>query len=93
MNTTIHMFSAGAATFCLQRFLGEIIDSMCLNYLGQKRGSYGVIFIYLFTFFYGMNYLDHRKRLNINYMVNVRDFNGEVFTNIVLTEFPHKVND
>ena len=51
-----------------------------------------MILIYGGAFFYMLHWLDNRKRLNINHMVNAREFNGEVMMNIVLRLFPQKIN-
>lgn len=47
---------------------------------------------YVGIFFYSQSVLKSSKRLNINHLVNPRDFNGEVMLNLVLKYFPHKVN-
>ena len=36
--------------------------------------------------------LNNQKRLNVNHMVNPRDFNGEVILGLVLQHYPHKIN-
>jgi len=41
---------------------------------------------------YSQSWLNSRKRLNINHLVNARDFNGEIILNIVMKFYPHKVN-
>jgi hypothetical protein len=92
MNSTIHMFSAGAATFLLKGLLGNHITKYSVSYLGEKRGLYLQIGIYVFNFFYVMSILDSRKRLNVNYLINAREFNGEIMMNIILKSYPQKVN-
>ena len=51
-----------------------------------------MIVIYGLTFYTSFNWLNSRKRLNVNHMINPRDFNGEIMMNLVLKYFPHKVN-
>lgn len=60
--------------------------------MGVKRGYYAVVFLYVSAFIFSNSWLNNRKRLNINYLVNARDFNGEIFLNLVMKYYPHKVN-
>ena len=92
MNEFIHMVSAGAGVYAIKGLVGNYIDRFTLNYLGQRRQLYGLIFIYGFSFWYMLKWLDTRSRLDINRLVNAREFNGEVIMNIVLRHFPQKVN-
>ncbi len=39
-----------------------------------------------------MNTLNNSKRLNVNHLINPRDFNGEVMMNIILKYYLSKVN-
>jgi hypothetical protein len=51
-----------------------------------------MVIAYVGIFLYSQSWLNHRKRLNINHLVNARDFNGEVILNLILKFYPHKVN-
>lgn len=92
VNSTIHMISAGMATFFMKALVGGFIDRTTVNYLGTKRGLYAQIAIYGVTFYYIMGRLNGSKRLNVNHLINPRDSNGEIMMNVVLKYFPQKVN-
>jgi len=47
---------------------------------------------YVFGFFYINHMLGKNKRLNVNHLINPRDFNGEVMLSLILRIYPHKVN-
>ena len=86
------MISSGMTTILMKGLFGDRLEHFFVNYLGKRRGSYAMIFAYIVTFYGSMSFFNSRKRLNINHMVNPRDFNGEVLMNIVLKYYPHKVN-
>ena len=86
------MISAGMLTFLVKGFLGRFVERTTLNYLGARRQIYGQILIYGGIFWYTMSTLNHSKRLNVNHLVNARDFNGEIMMNLTLKYFPQKVN-
>lgn len=92
VNSTIHMISAGMATFMCRTLLGGLIDRTIINYLGTKRGWYAQIVIYGGCFLYVQRLLNGANRLNVNHMINPRDFNGEIMMNVILQYFPQKVN-
>lgn len=86
------MISGGMFTFLVRGLAGNAIERVTVNYLGQKRGFYAQMIVYLFVFFGSQSWLNNRKRLDVNHLINARDFNGEVMMNIALKFFPHKVN-
>ena len=82
------MLSAGMVTFLFRGLLGGYVDRVTLNYLGTRKQMYALIVIYGFTFWYTMSTLNHSKRLNVNHLINPRDFNGEIMMNLTLKYFP-----
>lgn len=92
VNSTIHMISAGMFTFLVKGLIGGGIERHAVNYLGSKRGLYAQVLVYFGVFFVGFSWLNNSPRLNVSHLVNPRDFNGEVMSNLVLKFYPHKIN-
>jgi hypothetical protein len=92
VNSSIHMLSAGLTSFLVKTLFGGRITRTTTNYLGTRRGLYAEVFLYGFAFCYVLRRLNHQPRLNVNHLVNPRDFNGEVMMNVVLKYYPQKVN-
>jgi len=44
------------------------------------------------VFYKSLTTLNGSKRLNVNHLINPRDFNGEIMMNLTLKFFPLKVN-
>ncbi len=88
INSSVHMISAGMLTFLMRGLLGNFIERTTLNYLGARRQIYGQILIYGLVFWYTMSTLNHSKRLNVNHLINPRDFNGEIMMNLTLKYYP-----
>ena len=86
------MISAGMSAFLLKGVLGNFIDRTCFNYLGQRRGFFVQVLIYCGAFFFSFSWMNRTPRLNVNHLINARDFNGEIMMNVVLKYFPQKVN-
>ncbi|CDW72108.1 UNKNOWN [Stylonychia lemnae] len=92
VNQFIHMMTSGASLFLIQALAGRHIERLTVNYLGQKRGQWAQIGFYVLGFFYMNSILNRNKRLNVNHLINPRDFNGEVLLSLILKYYPHKVN-
>lgn len=88
VNSSIHMISAGMFTFLIKGVLGNTIEKVTINYLGQRKGMYAQIAIYIAAFYFSFTTLNNSKRLNVNHMINPRDFNGELMMNLVLKFYP-----
>jgi hypothetical protein len=78
------MISAGLFTFLVKSVLGNFIDRTTLNYLGARRQVWAQLAIYIFAFYKSFSWLNKSKRLNVNHLINARDFNGEVMMNMTL---------
>jgi hypothetical protein len=52
MHHIIHSISSGALTMLLKTTVGERLERINSNYLGQKRGKFANIFMYFGVFFY-----------------------------------------
>ena len=76
MHHIIHSISSGALTMLVKSTVGERFERISVNYLGHKRAKIANIFMYMGVFFYLQTWFYSWERLNINYLVNVRDFNG-----------------
>ena len=83
INETFHLFSAGALTFAIKRFVGDRLEEQIANRMSQRRATIAVGLVYFFGFFYIWHWFDARKRLEINHLINAREFNGEVMSTIV----------
>jgi len=92
MNEMLNFVMGGITMFGMKTFLGNTIDKYTINYLGQRRGEFAGMAIYLFTFFFLMNKLNKMERNDINYLINPREMSGEIFLNTCLHLFPNKVN-
>jgi hypothetical protein len=92
MNGTFFMLMSGAGTMSLKKFAGAPIDTMCLNYLGNKKGYVLQVVLYVGMFFAGQRYLMNQKIFDINHFVNPREKNGEIMLNIFYSRFPMKVD-
>ena len=93
--TMYHMFNtitAGIATYLVKTFLGNRIDKVIFNYMSERRGQYAQILLYVSVFLYCSSYFDNMKKLDLNNLINAREFNGEIMMNIILKTYPHKVN-
>ena len=88
----MHSLLAGSSLFAFKAYFGERVERITLNYLGQRKAYAANIVLYLFIFFYGSSWLDSIPRLNINYLINVREFNGEIFATLCAKHFPEKIN-
>lgn len=86
------MLSAGLFTFFIRGFIGNYIERILLNYLSQRKAQWGQVVLYGFAFLYSFSQLNQGKRLNINHMINPRDYNGEIMMQLTLKYYPHKVN-
>ena len=76
------MILAGSFTYGIKHFLGERIDVFLMNTFKQRAGfAFGVLY---FGLYIGSNwYLDRLLSKNINHLVNLKDQNGIVMTNII----------
>jgi hypothetical protein len=92
VNSSVHMLSAGMFTFLIKGAVGNYIDRVTLNYLGARRQIWAQLIIYFFVFYQSFSWLNNSKRLNVNHLINPRDFNGELMMNLTLKFFPRKVN-
>lgn len=92
INSSLHMISAGMFTFLVKGLIGTYIDRVSLNYLGQRRQIWAQLAVYVLVFYSSMSWLNSSKRLNVNHLINPRDFNGEIMMNLTLKFFPLKVN-
>jgi hypothetical protein len=92
VNSSVHMLSAGMFTFLVKGAVGNYIDKITLNYLGARRQIWAQLIIYFFVFYQSFSWLNNSKRLNVNHLINPRDFNGELMMNLTLKFFPRKVN-
>ena len=92
MHHLIHTLTAGLGVTGIRMFIGERLESMTFNYLGAKRAQFANVIVYIGMFFYCTSWLDKRSRLDINYMVNPRDFNGEIMIKIGAKLYPSKVD-
>jgi hypothetical protein len=86
------MISGGMFAFLVKGLIGGAVDRFTLNYLGQKRGMYAQILFYFGMFYFSFEWLNSNPRMNVNHMINPRDFNGEIMSNLVLKYYPNKVN-
>ena len=86
------MLSGGMLTFLAKSLVGNFIDRLTLNYLGARRQIYAQAVIYIGVFLYAHSILNNSKRLNVNHLINPRDFNGELMMNLTLKYFPMKIN-
>ena len=86
------MISAGMFTFLVKGLVGNGIDKVTLRYLGARRQIWAQIAIYFLVFYQSISILNSSKRLNVNHLINPRDFNGEIMMNLTLKFFPLKVN-
>jgi len=92
MHNLIHTLCAGGATVALKSFFGPQMEAFSINYLGEKRAQYATAVVYISLFFTATWWMDKQNRLDINYLTNARDFNGEIMANLCAKLYPHKLN-
>ena len=92
MNSFINLVMSGITLFGMKTFLGNAIDRYTVNYLGQRRGEWASMAIYIGTFLYINSKLNKVETRDINYLINPRELSGEIFLNTTLHHFPAKVN-
>ena len=92
LNSTIHMLSASGLIFGVHILIGPRLERFVVNYLGSRRGSFAQIILYFGYFWYALSWLNGSQRLNVNPLINPRDFNGDIMMNLILKYLPHKVN-
>lgn len=83
---------SGAATYGFKSLVGKWVDKKLFDYLGTKKGWAVQIVLYFGLFLYGQSILARQKNMDINHLVNPRDKTGEIMMKIILSEFPHKVD-
>ena len=86
------MLQAGLGTYAFKTFFGRPIDRHAFNYLGEKKGYLLQIVIYVGMFFYSQAWLSKQKHLDINHLLNPREKTGEIMMQIILAQYPHKVD-
>ena len=86
------MLLSGACTMGVRHYFGENIDRVILNYFGHKRGNIVTIIFYVGMFFSLEYHLSRLEKIDMNHLVNLREFNGEVVTSMAMKAFPNKIN-
>ena len=92
MNEMVNFLFGAMTMFGVKHFLGRSIDRYTVNFLGQKRGEYAAVAMYIIGFFYMMHKMNGFERNDINYLINPREMSGEIYLNTCLHLFPNKVN-
>ena len=91
-NHFFNMVLSGIATYSFRSFFGHQIDMRIIDKMGQRRGVWAQIFIYLGIFHVTMMWMETQERLNINHLVNMREENSSVLVHLTMQHFAHKVN-
>ena len=92
MHNLIHTLFAGGITVGVKNFFGHRLEGHCINYLGERRAAYATAIVYISMFFTCTWWMDKQDRLDINYLTNARDFNGEIMANLCAKLYPKKLN-
>lgn len=86
------MVVSGVGTYTFKTIFGNAIERHSLNYLGDKKGYILQVILYVGMFFYGQNILSKQKNIDINHLINPREKNGEIMMQIIMRNYPHKVD-
>ena len=92
MNHMIHTISGGILTFGFKTLAGGYLEHYATNYLGERRGNWAQIFVYVVAFMYLTDRFDSLQRIDPNSLINPHSFNGEVMLGLTMQMFPAKVN-
>lgn len=82
----------GLGCYAIRHFFGGHIDRRLFSYLGERKGWYAQIVMYIGIYIYGVSYLRKQKYIDLNHVVNIREKPGETMLAIIMHSFPHKVN-
>jgi hypothetical protein len=86
------MILAGSLTYSIKYFVGHKIDNAAFKVLGESKGRYAQIALYIGSYIYISSYFSKVKSLDINYMINPRERQGEIMLAIIMNNYPHKVD-
>ena len=83
-NAFLQMIFAGSTTYSIKYFIGHKIDSSAFKLLGETKGRYAQIAFYIGFYIYFSSYLSKLKNMDINYMINPREKQGEIMFSIIM---------
>jgi len=89
---TFHMIQAGLGCFAVKHFLGGALDEKAFKYLGETKGRYAQIALYVGMFFMAQSFFRQQKSIDVNHVLNVRETQGEIMVGIIMQTYPHKVD-